>query len=221
VDVIGLSAGEPDFDTPDFVKDAAIEAIRSRARPSIPNVDGIRGAEGGDRWQSSSATTGSTTPPRQISGERQAASTRCSTRWWRRSIKGDEVIIPAPYWVSYPDIVQFRGRHAGDSCKAGADQQLQDRRPRCSMRRSRRGRKLADSEFAVEPEQGLPIPQAELTRAGRSAAQAPARHGCWPTTCTSTSGLRTHFRFTTIAAGLPRALRAHADGERLRPRPMR
>ena len=39
----------------------------------------------------------------------RAASIHCSTRWLQRSTQGDEVIIPAPYWVSYPDIVQFAG----------------------------------------------------------------------------------------------------------------
>jgi aspartate aminotransferase len=106
VDVIGLSAGEPDFDTPDFVKEAAIEAIRNGQTKYTCRRHG--GAEGGDPRQ---------VPPRQrprpirldqisvnVGGKHTLFNALVAT-----VDPGDEVIIPAPYWVSYPDIVAFAG----------------------------------------------------------------------------------------------------------------
>ena len=55
-DVIGLAAGEPDFDTPDNIKEAAIQAIRD-GKTKYTDVDGIAGAEGSHRAPSSSART--------------------------------------------------------------------------------------------------------------------------------------------------------------------
>ena len=106
VDVIGLSAGEPDFDTPDFVKDAAIAAIRA-GQTKYTDVDGtaeLKEAIAGkfkrdnglvyDRSQISVNSGGKHTLFNALVATVDA---------------GDEVIIPAPYWVSYPDIVNFAG----------------------------------------------------------------------------------------------------------------
>ncbi len=106
VDVIGLSAGEPDFDTPDFVKDAAIDAIRS-GQTKYTAVDGIAPLK-----QAIIAKfkrdNGIDYSPKQITvnsgGKHTLFNALVAT-----IDKGDEVIIPAPYWVSYPDIVQFAG----------------------------------------------------------------------------------------------------------------
>ena len=76
-DVIGLGAGEPDFDTPDNIKQAAIKAIESGRASKYTAVDGIAGAEGRGRRASSSARTISTTS-RARSSSAPAAS-RCST----------------------------------------------------------------------------------------------------------------------------------------------
>ncbi len=62
VDVIGLAAGEPDFDTPDFVKDAAIEAIR-QGRTKYTPVDGTAELKAAIVGQVPRATTVSPTPP--------------------------------------------------------------------------------------------------------------------------------------------------------------
>jgi hypothetical protein len=68
IEVIGLSAGEPDFDTPDFVKEAAIEAIRD-GHDQIYQCRRHPRAEGGDRSPSSSATMALTYSPKPDHGE--------------------------------------------------------------------------------------------------------------------------------------------------------
>lgn len=105
-DIIGLGAGEPDFDTPDNIKQAAIEAI-NRGETKYTDVPGIlplREAiaakfkrENGLDYDPSQviASTGG----KQILYNAFAATLDA----------GDEVIIPAPYWVSYPDMVLLNG----------------------------------------------------------------------------------------------------------------
>ncbi|KQR87808.1 pyridoxal phosphate-dependent aminotransferase [Sphingomonas sp. Leaf343] len=106
IDVIGLGAGEPDFDTPDFVKDAAIQAIRD-GKTKYTNVDGT--PELKDAIVAKFARDNSLTyTPNQISvnvgGKHSLFNAIVAT-----VDAGDEVVIPAPYWVSYPDVVQFAG----------------------------------------------------------------------------------------------------------------
>lgn len=106
IDVIGLSAGEPDFDTPEFVKEAAIQAIRD-GMTKYTAVDGIAPLK-----QAIIAKfkrdNGIEYTPKQITvnsgGKHTLFNALVAT-----IDQGDEVIIPAPYWVSYPDIVQFAG----------------------------------------------------------------------------------------------------------------
>ncbi len=106
IDVIGLGAGEPDFDTPDFVKDAAIEAIRS-GQTKYTNVDGTAALKAAiiAKFKRDNALDYA---PNQISvnvgGKHTLFNALVAT-----VEAGDEVIIPAPYWVSYPDIVNFAG----------------------------------------------------------------------------------------------------------------
>ena len=106
VDVIGLSAGEPDFDTPDFVKDAAIEAIRKGAT-KYTNVDGTAELKAAIKAKFK-RDNGLDYETNQISvnvgGKHTLFNALVAT-----VEAGDEVIIPAPYWVSYPDIVAFAG----------------------------------------------------------------------------------------------------------------
>ncbi len=106
IDVIGLSAGEPDFDTPDFIKDAAIQAIRD-GQTKYTIVDGtapLKAAIAAKFKRDNGIEYG----PKQITvnsgGKHTLFNALVAT-----IDKGDEVIIPAPYWVSYPDIVQFAG----------------------------------------------------------------------------------------------------------------
>ena len=105
-DVIGLGAGEPDFDTPDNIKKAAIEAI-NKGETKYTAVDGtpalkkaiinkFRKENNLDYLQEQiSVGTGG----KQIIFNAILATVN----------PGDEVIIPAPYWVSYPDIVLLAG----------------------------------------------------------------------------------------------------------------
>ncbi len=118
IDVIGLSAGEPDFDTPDFVKDAAIEAIRA-GKTKYTNVDGtpeLKAAIAAKFLRDNDLTY----TPHEISvnvgGKHTLFNSLVAT-----VDTGDEVIIPAPYWVSYPDIVNFAGG-TPVIISAGADQ---------------------------------------------------------------------------------------------------
>ena len=106
IDVIGLSAGEPDFDTPDFVKDAAIEAIRS-GKTKYTAVDGIAPLKAAIIAKFK-RDNGIEYGPKQITVNSGGKHTLFNALVATLD-KGDEVIIPAPYWVSYPDIVQFAG----------------------------------------------------------------------------------------------------------------
>jgi aspartate aminotransferase len=118
IDVIGLSAGEPDFDTPDFVKDAAIEAIRA-GKTKYTNVDGtaeLKAAIAGKFKRDNGLTYEASQISVNVGGKHTLFNALVAT-----VDAGDEVIIPAPYWVSYPDIVNFAGG-VPVIIKAGADQ---------------------------------------------------------------------------------------------------
>ena len=106
VEVIGLAAGEPDFDTPDFVKDAAIEAIRA-GRTKYTNVDGtaeLKAAIAAKFARDNDLSYEANQISVNVGGKHTLFNALVAT-----IDAGDEVVIPAPYWVSYPDIVQFAG----------------------------------------------------------------------------------------------------------------
>ena len=104
--VIGLAAGEPDFDTPQNIKDAAIVAIQ-KGKTKYTAVDGIAelkkaivdkfARENGLTYKTSQVSVG--TGGKQVLFNALMATVN----------PGDEVIVPAPYWVSYPDIVLLAG----------------------------------------------------------------------------------------------------------------
>ncbi len=105
-DVIGLGAGEPDFDTPENVKEAAIEAIKN-GETKYTAVDGtpqLKKAivEKFKRENNLDYTTDQITVG--TGGKQVIYNTFMATL-----NKGDEVIIPAPFWVSYPDMVLLAG----------------------------------------------------------------------------------------------------------------
>ncbi|WCT73153.1 pyridoxal phosphate-dependent aminotransferase [Sphingomonas naphthae] len=106
VDVIGLSAGEPDFDTPDHIKEAAIAAIRNN-ETRYTNVDGTAALKAAIALKFQ-RDNGLDYAPNQISVNAGGKHTLFNA-FVATINPGDEVIIPAPYWVSYPDIVQFAG----------------------------------------------------------------------------------------------------------------
>ncbi len=105
-DVIGLGAGEPDFDTPDNIKEAAIEAIR-KGDTKYTAVDGTPALK--------KAIQAKFSRENHLSYELDQISVGTGGKqvlynaFMATINKGDEVIIPAPYWVSYPDIVLLAG----------------------------------------------------------------------------------------------------------------
>ena len=106
VDVINLSVGEPDFNTPDHIKEAAKKAVDdnfSRYSP-VPGYPALRNAivaklknENGLNYTAA-----------QISCANGAKQSVCNTIMALVN-DGDEVIVPAPYWVSYPEMVKLAG----------------------------------------------------------------------------------------------------------------
>lgn len=105
-DVIGLGAGEPDFDTPDNIKEAAIKAIRE-GKTKYTNVEGIPELKEAV-CKKFARENELTYKPGQIivspGGKKVIFNAMMAT-----INPGDEVVIPAPYWVSYPDIVLLCG----------------------------------------------------------------------------------------------------------------
>jgi aspartate aminotransferase len=105
-DIISLGAGEPDFDTPDHAKEAAIQAIRD-GFTKYTAVDGIPSLkqaiiakfsqENGLQYESDQILV-------SVGGKQSFYNLAQALL-----NPGDEVIIPAPYWVSYPDIVMLAG----------------------------------------------------------------------------------------------------------------
>ncbi|RJP71406.1 MAG: aminotransferase class I/II-fold pyridoxal phosphate-dependent enzyme, partial [Candidatus Abyssobacteria bacterium SURF_17] len=102
IDVIGFGAGEPDFDTPDHIKDAAIEAIRggftkytdASGMPELKDAVAMKfSRDNGIKYERSEITIG------------------CGAKQLIYNIfqvvcdPGDEVLIPSPFWVSYPEQV--------------------------------------------------------------------------------------------------------------------
>ncbi|WP_406870068.1 pyridoxal phosphate-dependent aminotransferase [Thioclava sp. 'Guangxiensis'] len=105
-DIISLSAGEPDFDTPQNIKDAGARAI-TEGRTKYTTVDGIAELKQAicDKF---ARENGLTYTPAQISvssGGKQVL----FNAFMATLNPGDEVIIPTPYWVSYPDMVLIGG----------------------------------------------------------------------------------------------------------------
>ncbi len=101
-DIIGLGAGEPDFDTPEHIKQAAIDAIH-QGKTKYTAVDGTAELKAAviEKFHKDN---GLDYQPEQIlvsSGGKQSFYNLCQALL----NPGDEVIIPAPYWVSYPDMV--------------------------------------------------------------------------------------------------------------------
>lgn len=101
-DIIGLGVGEPDFDTPDHIKDAAIEALHN-GFTKYTAVDGTPGLK--------KAIINKFKNENGLNYEANQILVSCGGKqsFFNLSLallnEGDEVIIPAPYWVSYPDMV--------------------------------------------------------------------------------------------------------------------
>ena len=108
VDVISLSIGEPDFDTPEYIKNAAIDAINQTGMsapthyPPVPGYDSLRDAICRKLKQDNN-----------LIYERKNIVVSAGAKHSLMNVilsivdRGDEVIIPTPYWVSYRDMVEF------------------------------------------------------------------------------------------------------------------
>jgi len=119
-DVIGLGAGEPDFDTPDHIKEAAIQAIRD-GFTKYTAVDGTAELKRAviAKYQRDNGL--------QYKPEEILVSCGGKQSFYNLAQAvldpGDEVVIPAPYWVSYPDMVLLAGA-APVLVHAGAEQKF-------------------------------------------------------------------------------------------------
>ncbi len=106
IDVINMSVGEPDFNTPDHIKAAAIQAVEdnwSRYSP-VPGYPGLREAIVQKLKQENNLEYTAA----QISCANGAKQSVCNAIMALVN-HGDEVIVPAPYWVSYPEMVKLAG----------------------------------------------------------------------------------------------------------------
>src|SRR6187549_3495251 len=121
-DIIGLGAGEPDFDTPAHIAEAGIEAIR-KGFTRYTNVDGI--------VELKDAIIAKFKRDNDISYERNQILVSSGAKQTIYNLcmavldPGDEAVIPAPYWVSYPDMVLLAdGLPVTPNCPASAGYKL-------------------------------------------------------------------------------------------------
>jgi len=105
-DIIGLGAGEPDFDTPQHIKDAAIRAI-NEGQTKYTNVDGTPALKQAiiAKFKNDNELDYAADQILVSSGGKQTCYQVCMAVL----NDGDECIIPAPYWVSYPDMALLAG----------------------------------------------------------------------------------------------------------------
>ncbi|WP_100610935.1 pyridoxal phosphate-dependent aminotransferase [Confluentibacter lentus] len=103
-DIIGLSLGEPDFHIPDFIKDAAIQAINENYNSYSP-VDGYVELKQAIITKFKRDNNLTYTPAQIVvsTGAKQSLANIAAVM----TNKGDEVIIPCPYWVSYADLIKL------------------------------------------------------------------------------------------------------------------
>lgn len=103
-DIIGLSLGEPDFNTPDFIKDAAIKAINDNYNSYSP-VDGYVELKQAIITKFKRDNNLSYTPNQIVvsTGAKQSLANIAAVM----TNMGDEVILPCPYWVSYADLIKL------------------------------------------------------------------------------------------------------------------
>ena len=107
LDVCGFGAGEPDFDTPDFIKEACIDALNAGKTKYAPaaGVPALRDALA-EKYRNDNGIAGVTSQQIVVS---PGGKYSCMLAIQAVVSPGDEVIIPAPYWVSYPEMVKLAG----------------------------------------------------------------------------------------------------------------
>lgn len=122
IDVIGLGAGEPDFDTPDNIKEAAIKAIRDGKTKYTP-VDGIPELKEAI-CAKFERDNGLKYVPSQVSVA-PGGKPIIFNAFLATLNEGDEVIVPAPYWVSYPEMaIMCGGKPVPVECGANQNYKL-------------------------------------------------------------------------------------------------
>ena len=123
-DVCGFGAGEPDFDTPEHIKAAAIAALQAGFTKYTPSsgVPELRQAIS-DKFK---ADNGLNYKPSQVIVS-NGAKHSCFNAILATCQPGDEVLIPSPYWLSYPEMVRLAGGRAG-VCADHRGKQLEDDR---------------------------------------------------------------------------------------------
>lgn len=117
-DVCGFGAGEPDFDTPEFIKEACAKALaegKTKYAPA-PGIPALRAAIA-EKYRNDNGVAGVEASQIVVS---PGGKYSCYLAIMAVISPGDEVIIPAPYWVSYPEMVKLAGG-TPKSIFAGAD----------------------------------------------------------------------------------------------------
>jgi len=106
VDIIGFGAGEPDFDTPDKIKKAGIAAIETNMTRYTPvgGIDALKQAIA-NKFERDNNLIYEKNQILVSCGAKHSLFNIAQVLWE----EGDEIIVPAPYWVSYPDIIRYAG----------------------------------------------------------------------------------------------------------------
>jgi len=106
VDIIGFGAGEPDFDTPDKIKKAGIAAIETNMTRYTPagGIDTLKQAIA-NKFERDNNLIYEKNQILVSCGAKHSLFNIAQVLWE----EGDEIIVPAPYWVSYPDIIRYAG----------------------------------------------------------------------------------------------------------------
>jgi len=106
IDIISFGAGEPDFDTPAKIKQAGIEAIEQNATHYTP-VGGVEALKQAilDKFKRDSNLIYEKNQVLVSCGAKHSLFNLAQVLWE----EGDEIIVPAPYWVSYPEIIRYAG----------------------------------------------------------------------------------------------------------------
>ena len=215
-DVIGLGAGEPDFDTPDNIKEAAIEAIHAR-RDQVHRRRRHARAEEGDRAPSSSARTGSTTTPTEITvgtGGKQVLynALMATVEPGRRGDHPGALLgVAIPTWCCWP-----AARRSFVACPEQTGFKLRARGARGG---DHAADQVADPQLAHRTRPAPPTPRPSC----KALTDVLLRH---PHVWVMTDDMYEHlvydgFEFATPAQVEPQLYDAHADRATACPRPMR
>ena len=183
-DIIGLGAGEPDFDTPAHIARRGHRGHPHGASRATPRRRHRR-AQGRHHRQVQARQRPRPTSARRSSSPR-APSRRSSTCALALLDPGDEAIIPAPYWVSYPDMVLLADGVPGDAVSPGADQGYKIT-PRAAWRPpSRPRRKLLLLNSPEQPHRRR-LHARGAQGAWEQCCSSTRKSSSAPMTCTSTS----------------------------------